>query len=231
MLQSLAIVICTIFLIAPSVSFAQQTKAAIDKSKIPSEGTDAKEFVPPEWSIEEQVAGDLNGDGLPDLALKLIQVAREVNEDTPIERQRALVILFKGKDGKLHRAAVADKLLQCTSCGGAFYGVSPAPANVKIDKGVLIVNQDHGSRNVVEQTFRFRYEPAIEKFALIGLDVTDRDRATGEVVAESTNFLTGRKIIKRSQHNKRLKRDVTKTTSGTVAKKRLTIEEVNSEEY
>lgn len=230
MIQPLTAWVCAIFLLLPSASPAQEGKAAIDKSAMPLEAARVEDFVPPGWLLEERVSGDLNGDAVPDLALKLIQEKRASSEDTIVDRQRALVVLIKGRDAKLHRAAVAEKLLQCTACGGAFYGFVEAPANVTIEKGQLVVNQDHGSRNVTEQTFRFRHQPN-GKLVLIGLDVVDRDRVTGEVVNESTNFLTGRKIIKRYRPGKRSRRGIARTTVRSVSRRLIPIEEVNSESY
>src|SRR5205814_10666602 len=107
------------------------------------------------------------------------------------DRARALIVLLQGADGKLSRAAIADKLLQCTGCGGAFYGVVDAPANVKVENNVIVVEQDHGSREVSDVTFRFRYDPASQRFILIGFDYAERDRANGKSASESTNYLTG----------------------------------------
>lgn len=221
--------VCAVLLALSVSALAQAGQAVIDQSKIPLEANDGKDFVPPGWIIEEQVPGDLNNDSVPDLSLKLIQEKRAGGEEDT--RQRALVILFKNKDGKLRRAAVADKLLQCPACGGAFYGAMEAPANVKVEKGVLIVTQDQGSRNVTEQTFRFRFDQAVNKFVLIGFDVTNSDRATGEVVKESTNFLTGRKITSRTPPGAGTSKVATKTTSQTVAKTQVSIEDVDSEKY
>ncbi|HYP53380.1 MAG TPA: hypothetical protein VEQ42_07560, partial [Pyrinomonadaceae bacterium] len=182
---------------------------------MPAEGGAAGEFAPRGWAVEGEASGDLNGDGAADVALTLVEASRGAGRDETEERHRALVILLRGADGRLRRAAVAGRLLQCTKCGGAFYGAAQASAEVKIERGVLVVRQDHGSRNVVEQTFRFRYDPAAKKFALIGYDEIDRDRATGEHVEESTNYLTGVKIVKRSQYDGRLDRDVLKSTART----------------
>lgn len=220
--RPLTILICTILFVLPAVSIAQENRVVIDKSKMPLEATDVKDFVPAGWVIEEEVSGDLNGDSLPDIALKLIQEKGVGGEDNvratnANDRQRALVILSKGQDGKLSRAAVAEKLLQCAACGGAFYGMVEAPANVKIENGVLIVSQDHGSRNVVEQTFRFRYDAKAKKFYLIGLDVTDNDRASGEVVKESTNYLTGKKTTSRFQLSERANQAETLNQAGAGA--------------
>ncbi len=230
MIKPLTAWLCVILLLLPSLSTAQEGQARIDKSRMAQESDAVQDFVPPGWVLEEQVAGDLNGDAVPDAALKLIQEKRAGGDDAIVDRQRALVILLKGRDAKLHRVAVAENLLQCTACGGAFYGVVEAPANVKIEREQLIVNQDHGSRDVTEQTFRFRYQPN-GKLVLIGLDVIDRDRATGEVVNESTNFLTGRKVIKRIRPAARSGRDIIRTTVRRVSRKLVPIEEVNRENY
>lgn len=232
MLKRLTVLLCTTFLALPFATLAQDNGIAFNGSRLPVEANDVRDFVPSGWTIEEQVAGDLNGDATADIALKLIQEKRAgASEDEVVERRRTLVILFKSGGGKLRRAAVAEKLLQCTSCGGAFYGVSEAPANVKIERGVLVVNQDGGSRNVVERTFRFRYDGASRKFMLIGFDMTDRDRASGEATRESTNFLTGKKEITIIKLSTRGGRDQPKTTNQTVAKKRETIEQFDYENY
>ncbi|MDT5060820.1 MAG: hypothetical protein QOH63_1279 [Acidobacteriota bacterium] len=220
------IALCVIGLVFPVLSFPQEDRASIDKSRIPMEGNSVNDFVPPGWKLEEQVAGDLNGDSSPDYALKLVEDKPAKNaDDTASERQRALVIVLKNKAGKLSRAGVADKLLQCTTCGGAFYGVMEAPANVKIEKGVLTVEQDHGSREMTDLTYRFRYEPGSNRFALIGFDITSHDRLTTEVVSESTNYLTGVRVIFRGKG----KSD--KSSRKIVPTKKIYIEQVDDEAF
>jgi hypothetical protein len=173
-----------------------------------------------------QSPGDLNNDSIPDYALKLIEdKPARTSDDTDNNRYRALVIVFGSKEGKLTRAAVADKLLQCTGCGGAFYGVVAASADVKIEKGVLVVFQDHGSRNVVETTYRFRYDPQARKFFLIGLDMNDRDRASGETTVESTNYLTGVKITTQGKPKAK-----DRTSRKNVPKEKIDLERVDSEQ-
>jgi hypothetical protein len=207
------------------VSFAQEDRAGIDKSKIPAEGKSVSDFVPPGWKLEEQVTGDLNGDIVPDYALKLVEDKPAKNsDDIPNERQRALVILFKDQNGQLSRAAVADRLLQCTSCGGAFYMAVEAPANVKIAKGVIIVEQDHGSREVTDTTYRFRYEPESKKFGLIGFDINSNDRLTAETVTESTNYLTGVRVVSRVKGNR------VSPSRKIVSKEKIYIEDADSEQ-
>ena len=224
-----ALSLLTLFLtclVFPASSLAQEDKIKIDRSRIPAVAANVKDFIPPGWKLEEQVTGDLNGDALPDYALKLVEdKPAKDKDDAATERQRALVIVLQNKDGKLSRAAVTDSLLQCTRCGGAFYGVVEAPASVTIEKGVLIVEQDHGSREISDLTYRFRYEPQTQKFALIGFEYRYHDRLTAGVKTESTNHLTGVRETFRSKGKRDLK------SRRTIPRQKIYIEQVDNEKF
>lgn len=226
MLLSLMVLTCAVFA-------QDETAVSFNDSALPQTSKNINEFVPEGWNIEEQIAGDLNADSLPDAALKLIEKpATTATADNPVSRARVLMILFKTKTGIFERVAVAKTLLQCTGCGGAFYGVSPAPANVKIDKGVLIVDQDNGSRNVFNETFKFRYDAKVKKFALIGFDTIDNDRVTGATTTESINYVTGTKIKKISQYNQQTDKTVAKSNKkSSVAKTPIYLEKINYETF
>ena len=215
-----------ILLVGGITAFAQDEAGTIDVSRIPAHAKDAASFVPAGWKIEEQVTGDLNGDSLPDYVLKLVEdkPAKDA-DDMPTERGRALVIALAATDGTLKRAGVADKLLQCTRCGGAFYGVVETPAGVTIEKGVVVVEQDHGSRNLTNTTYKFRFEPATQRFMLIGFDLADADRLTAQVVSESSNYLTNSRVITRSKGNRDVK------TKSALSKKKFYLEDVSAEDF
>ena len=213
------------FLLLPPFCFAQEPNL-IRKSQIAAEADSIEKFVPAGWKIEEQVRGDLNGDSIPDYAVKLVEdKPGKDSDDVATERQRALVIVLRKEGGKLSRAAVAARLLQCTRCGGSFYGVSESPANVQIDKGLIVVDQDHGSRNLTNTTYRFRYDAATQQFILIGFEYADADRATAQVIAESTNYLTGVRIVTRSKGDRDLK------SQSKIPVKKTSIELVDSEKF
>ena len=205
--------------------FAQDEAGKIDKSRIPAQADAPHQFAPKGWKIEEQVTGDLNGDALPDYALKLVEAKPEKDADgDPTERGRALVIALATKDGPLNRAGVTDNLLQCTRCGGAFYGVVETPAEVTIEKGVIVVQQDHGSREVTNTTYRFRYEPSTGKFLLIGFDLSNADRATAQVTSESINYLTGAREEMRSKGEKDIK------ARSVIPRQRIYLDEISADE-
>ena len=205
--------LCAFLLSFTLSAIAQDGK--IDVPSIPASGDRPAAFAPVGWKVEDTVKGDLNGDGKPDYAIKLVE-DKPVKQDEPSDSERALVVAFS--DGaNLKRIAVATKLLQCTSCGGAFYGVMPAPADVSIEKGVLVIENEHGSRDVSRSTFRFRYDPGSGSFVLIGYDYTDNDRLTGSVTTESTNYLTGSRVTTLSKG----KRTTTKRSKVSGSKIRL----------
>jgi hypothetical protein len=213
-----------------SAPFAQDQVRLIDAARLPVESASASDFVPRGWVIEEEINGDLNGDSIPDVAVKLVEEKPpDFDENNPPERRRALLILFKLPNGRLRRAAIASKVLQCTRCGGALYGISESPAEVEIARGVIIIKQDHGSREVTSETYRFRFDPRTERFPLIGMDVGVYDRMSGESSDESTNFLTGVKITTIKRYDE--KKDAHVTVSGKrerVAAKKSFIEDVEA---
>jgi hypothetical protein len=217
--------IASLLILLSSTTLAQDEAAKIDKSRVPARANTPQKFAPSGWKIEEQITGDINGDGIWDYALKLVEAKAEKDaEGDPTERGRALVVALAAKDGQLTRAAVADSLLQCTRCGGAFYGVVETPTEVTIEKGVLVVQQDHGSREVTNTTYRFRYEPATGKFLLIGFDLANADRATAQVVSESINYLTGAREETRSKGEKDIK------TRTTIPRRKIYLDDISAED-
>lgn len=189
--------------------FSFQTKSPIDAAKLPQTAATVREFVSSGWTVEAEINGDLNSDSIPDLAVTLVeQMPADADKENPPELQRALLILLKTADGKFSRAGLATKLLLCTRCGGAFYGIVETPVTIEITNGVLIVRQEYGSRELTQETYRFRYEPESKRFLWIGSDLRGYDRLTGETQTESTNFLTGVKLTTASKANEKTGKDV-----------------------
>ncbi|HXT61980.1 MAG TPA: hypothetical protein VN696_02990 [Pyrinomonadaceae bacterium] len=225
MLTKLFLVITSLLIFLSSPAFAQEEAGKINRWRVPTQADKPEEFASVGWKLEGRVTGDLNGDTLPDYALTMIEAKPEKNsEGDPSERGRALVIALATKDGRLSRAGVADSLLQCTRCGGAFYGVVETPVEVTIEKGALVVHQDHGSREVTNTTYRFRFEPATGKFVLIGFDLAETDRATATVISESINYLTGAREEVRSKGEKDVK------TRTTIPRRKIYLDDISAED-
>lgn len=210
-----------------------QSENLLKPESLPREAAQVQAFVPSGWQLESQHDGDLNRDTVPDKALVLVEkLPTNADKENPPERNRALVALFKTPTGQWQRAGVGSKVLLCTRCGGAFYGVTETPVEVALSNGVVVVKQEFGSRNVTAQTLRFRFEPAAQKVVLIGVDVRDNDRATGVNVEESTNFLTGVKLRKKTRLQKNTDKELPVSNQRlTVPKNLKALEETNSEEF
>ncbi len=168
-----------------------QAQNTLSAAKIPLRADAPQLFAPRGWKIEKTIRGDLNRDKIADTALVLVEnKPAKTAEGYATERARALIVLLKEGKG-WYRVGFNNSLLLGTSDGGAFYGVMETPVNVSIAKGVLIVGQESGSREVTETTHKFRFDARKNGVFLIGFDAIDRDRATGEVRSVITNYLTG----------------------------------------
>ena len=150
--------------------------------------SDESKFVPNGWKIEAKTMGDLNGDKRSDSILQIINTNPKVED-----YNRGLLILFKTRSGKFTKAAQSNKIIRCSSCGGMLGG---GTANISVKKRVLTIEQMYGSRSGVNYLHRLRYEKRTKKFRLIGEDVNEFDRLDLTSENTSSNYLTGRQIIK-----------------------------------
>lgn len=174
---------------------------AFDPSKLPREGRSLADFTTPGWSVEEKADGDLNADGIADIAAILVQSSSGRKAE---EGQRVLLVLTGGAHGKFSLGGSNGKLLVCALCGGI-----KESAGVAIKKGVLIVSQLSGSREFTDQIWRFRYDRKTRRFVLIGKDVTHGDGALGSGDKESFNFLTALKISESYRYDQKRDREIT----------------------
>ena len=172
---------------------AANAQTPLKNSQIPLRADAPVLFAPRGWHIEKTVNGHLNlsQDKNWDAVLVLIQnPSKNDDADNPANRARALVVLL-GEGKGWHRVGFNSSLLLGTRDGGAFYGMSETPVNVAVKKGVIEVNQDNGSREVTETTFKFRFEPKQNGVFLIGSELSERDRLTTDANFQSTNYLSG----------------------------------------
>ena len=160
-----------------------------------------KSFVPKNWKILENVQGDLNQDEQADIAL----IIEDTNPDNFVanaglgtdvlnSNKRKLLILLKQANG--YQLAASNSTLPTegdveSPCLADPLGESEA---LSIQKGVLKIHLHYwlscGSWYVTNHIYAFRYQD--RTFKLIGYDVNDFHRASGDITARSINFMTNK---------------------------------------
>ena len=181
-------------------TMAQETRR-IELNQLPPQGKAVQEFVPAGWTVETKVDGDLNADQILDTVLMIEAVPPKTNKEAAGERARALIVLLKKSSVQWQRIAIADRLLLCSICGGTFSSPNGDNINVRIENGVILVQQFRGSRNAIETLHRFWLDKPSNRIVLIGEDVRRFDRAIGDQTFTSSNYLTGVKIVKQYRGN------------------------------
>lgn len=175
------------------VAAASATLSGIPTAQAASTASTPDSLMPRQYVVEKRVEGDLDKDGDIDVVMVGVDGPAEIQELTEDagEGSRVLIVAQKGPTG-YKSVGVSYDALMCRACGGAFWGIAPAPIDIQIAKGVLIVEQSAGSREV--QAWKHRYRIEKNKVRLIGLDSELYDRATGDGTSTSTNYLTGATI-------------------------------------
>lgn len=150
-----------------------------------------EQLLPSPFRSERVVRVDLDRDG--DLDAVVVGVDGVVPAPQTMEAEDgegARVLLFARKDeGGFRRIGLGRRAVLCRRCGGAFWGVVPAPVEMTVSKNVVIVTQEAGSRELTSWTHRYRLQGGVIR--LIGTDRVTADRLSGSVVSVSTNLLTG----------------------------------------
>ncbi len=202
-----------------------QSARQVNSTEFPAQGSTVQAFIPKGWKVEAKVEGDLTADQRPDTVLKLIETG-SANSD----RARVLLVLQKRSDGQWQQIGIAPRLLLCSNCAGVLGSPDGANVQVEIEKGVLLVRQFRGSREAVETLHRFWVDKASNRVVLIGQDVREYDRATGDETRQSSNFLTGQKITEKYRANQqRSGIELVSRRSSSIAKTTRAIESVDIE--
>lgn len=153
---------------------------------MPKIGESAASFVPKGWTMESSVKGDLNNDGVNDLGVVIVR--REGQGCFGEDIARVVVVAFHEKDKGYKRVAVSNGVarLECSMM---------SDVSLKIERGGLLVSNLSGSRDLLVEQCRFRYNIDLQKFQLIGKDRYQCDRLTMEGREDSTNLITGDRIV------------------------------------
>lgn len=221
----IALVVLTVTLLSVTLSVrtGEDDRRFIDLKKVPLVGLSTRDFVPEDWLIEREIMGDINGDHMRDIVLALVERDRTADK----ERYRALVVVAGSRDGKLHRIAVADRLLADLHSGGMKCGSGGENVSVTLtDKGVLIVSQCLGGADLISFKHRFKYDLRLKRIVLIGAD-SESGSPPYQLTVTSTNYLSGVRITKR--FDQRHPKGITKRTNISTRRKYL-IDEMDYED-
>ncbi|GAA4470363.1 hypothetical protein GCM10023093_31490 [Nemorincola caseinilytica] len=189
----------SVFCFGSTVCAAQDEQVL---SHIPAIGSAIKAFIPKGYDSVYSARGDMNKDGLEDVAIVLAKTVQEpgdenVNDDPAKdadEGYRYLVVLLRTANGwKLGgKSATA---VYCRTCGGVF---GDPFESITIKKGVMVIEHYGGSHTRWAVTTRFQYRG--DAFYLIGrtdanMESTwDCDEQPIELT--DTNLLTGERYRK-----------------------------------
>lgn len=166
-------------------------------------GKSYSSFIPEGWSVFKSryshakgiVKGDLNGDGVSDLAMILIKPDKNGEE----EATRKLVLLFGKRSGGYRLAGTSDTVLRCKQCGG----MTPEPFDsLKIKGKNIVIKQSGGSgNNRWNSTHKWQFRNA--DWYLIGR--TDEHNMGHEgfniYISTDENLITGIRIITKKELN------------------------------
>ncbi|WAC42537.1 hypothetical protein [Pedobacter sp. SL55] len=180
-----------------SMSFAQSDKPTIKKSV-----SKISDFVPAKWKLIAQANGDLNKDGLPDVALVIehtnpknfISNANKLGGDTLNTNPRYLLVAFKKANGTYELAAKNTAFIPPPNSEESPCLEDPFGENgsIEIAKGLLSVHFQNfyscGAWEIYNFDYIFRYQN--QKFELIGYNKSSMHRSTGEEASSTMNFST-----------------------------------------
>ncbi|MGE8683582.1 MAG: hypothetical protein ACN6OV_03685 [Acinetobacter sp.] len=198
-------------------------------------------FIPKNWKILEKAQGDLNQDGQADIALIIADTNPDnfvanagLGSDVLNLNERRLLVLFKQAQG--YQLAASNSTLPTegdaeSPCLADPLGETEA---LSIQKGLLKVHLHYwlscGSWYVTNHIYTFRDQD--HAFKLIGYDVNDFHRASGDITAQSINFITGKVKSTTGENEFSESAQPTKVQWSTLKKRyTLKLEQVQFNEY
>lgn len=186
-MKKIIIYLLLAFLVLVMTVTASGSENISESPTLVTQGKSIDAFIPKGWKLIRETSGDLNKDGLEDIA-GVIELVKdyEINiEDAP---PRILFIAFKEKD-VYHLSIQTDKAILRSDMGGVW---GDPFDNISVDRGSILITFYGGSNYRWGQVFRFRFQN--NGWYLIGATIYSRCTGSGEESNEDYNLLTGKMI-------------------------------------
>ncbi len=148
---------------------------------ISSSGKDLTSFVPKQWKVLKSVQGDLNKDGLDDIAAVI-----EKEGNSSESAQRILFIALQKPDKLYYLSIQSDKAILKADEGGVW---GDPFSDLSIENGSLLITFYGGSNWRWEKIYRFRYQD--NGWYMIGATIKSNFTGTYEATEDDYNLLTG----------------------------------------
>lgn len=195
----------------------KKNSSEIGSTETSNISSDINSFIPKGWHILERVKGqpakvegDLNNDGINDVAMVIEGTSTTQGEAAP----RSLMILLGNKNKSYSLSVTAQKAVLLSNEGGVF---GDPFENITIDRGSVLLSFYGGSNYRWFNSYRFRFQD--NGWYLIGATIGsyyDATRTRENADTEDYNLLTGDYIFKNANDKGELI-----TTKGNRGKKNL----------
>jgi hypothetical protein len=196
---------CAVSLLNAATAMAQPLSIPeIAYPTLPAQAASAAGFVPAGWRQEILATGDLNDDGIDDLALLLRNTApknvldnRGLGPSRFDTNPRILAVAFGQPGQGGYSLALQDHTLIRRPVTPTLEDAIAASDDIVIRRGTLRVTQhlfaNAGSYGTSRPTFTFRWQNS--RFELIGYDSVAMNRGSGEMETVSINYSTRRATV------------------------------------
>lgn len=185
---SVSMLLAAIIEAASAQSFAYPSLA--------TKGISSTSFAPKGWTVLDSAYGDLNGDGVKDMALifqhkdSVTIIKPQGYPDTVVITQpRILGLFFFNKASRQYELAEQSNTFVLNHddpiMDEPYRSISISNRILEMD---FFIWYSMGTYEMSVNKYKFRYQNG--QFALIGADIDNDNRATGDTELRSFNFLT-----------------------------------------